>query len=96
MSINWSQFAIEDRLQIFEYIAAENPGAAIDCDEAIGEQVGSLERFPEIGRLGRVEVTRELVVSGTPFIVAYTYEPAQYEIKILRVLHEAKIWPGSF
>lgn len=96
MSIVWSQFAIEDRLQIFDYIAAENPIAAIDCDEAISEQAGALAQFPEIGRPGRVEDTRELVISGTPFIIAYSYEPAQQEIKILRVLHEAQIWPGSF
>jgi toxin ParE1/3/4 len=94
--IVWSQFSIEDRLQIFDYIAAENPIAAIDCDEAVSEQVSSLAHFPEIGRPGRVESTRELVISGTPLIVAYTYDPAQQEIKILRVLHEAQIWPNVF
>jgi len=52
VSIVWSQFAIEDRLQIFEYIALENPIAAIECDEAISQQVGALAQFPEIGRPG--------------------------------------------
>lgn len=94
MRIAWAQFAIEDRLQIFEYISQENPVAAIDCDEEIGKQVDSLNRFPEIGRTGRVEGTRELVISGTPFIAAYKVE--QQKIQILRVLHESQMWPGSF
>ncbi len=94
MRIIWAQFAIEDRLQIFEYISQENPIAAITCDEEIGKQVGSLIRFPEIGRTGRVEGTRELVISGTPFIVAY--EVDLQKIHILRVLHGSQMWPGSF
>ena len=94
MRIVWAQFAIEDRSQIFEYISQENPIAAIDCDKEIGKQVDSLIRFPEIGRTGRVEGTRELVISGTPFIAAYKVE--QQKVEILRVLHESQMWPGSF
>jgi toxin ParE1/3/4 len=56
--------------------------------------VDSLIRFPEIGRTGRVEGTRELVISGTPFIAAYKVE--QQKVEILRVLHESQMWPGSF
>lgn len=94
MKIVWSQYAIEDRLQIFEYISEENPIAAIDCDEEIGKQVSSLIQYPEIGRTGRVEGTRELVIGSTPFIAAYKVE--QQKIQILRVLHESQMWPGSF
>lgn len=54
-------------------------------------QVEGLQRFPESGRLGRVEGTRELVVDRTPYIAAYRI--AGDTVRILRVLHGAREWP---
>lgn len=62
MRIEWSQFAIADRIHIFDYIEDESPQAAINVDERIGEQVTLLAQFPEVGRPGRIEGTRELVI----------------------------------
>jgi plasmid stabilization system protein ParE len=39
--------------------------------ERIQEAVEYLMEYPNIGRPGRVSGTRELVVSGTPFVVVY-------------------------
>ncbi|MFN2343967.1 MAG: type II toxin-antitoxin system RelE/ParE family toxin [Desulfonatronovibrio sp.] len=69
MIIEWSLFAVEDRTRIFDYIEQDNPMAAIAVDERIMEQTARLASFPESGRSGRVEGTRELVVGHTPFIV---------------------------
>ncbi len=41
-----------------------------------------------MGRQGRVANTRELVVLGTPYIVAYVVLPDG--VKLLRVLHGAQ------
>lgn len=71
MKLAWSAFAVEDRDQIFDFIALENPMAAIRCDREISEQTSQLIDFPEMGRPGRVKGTRELVVQRTPFLVAY-------------------------
>jgi plasmid stabilization system protein ParE len=46
------------------------------------------------GREGRVTGTRELVIRGTPFIVAYRLE--RNEVSILAVMHAARKWPGEF
>ena len=43
-----------------------------------------------MGRQGRVANTRELVVLGTPYIVAYVVLPDG--VKLLRVLHGAQQW----
>lgn len=93
MKLAWSAFAVEDRDQIFDFIALENPMAAIRCDREISEQTIQLIDFPEMGRPGRVKGTRELVVQRTPFLVAY--QVGQEEIRILRVLHGTQMWPDA-
>jgi toxin ParE1/3/4 len=50
-----------------------------------------LEKFPLIGRQGRVTGTRELVLRKTPFIVVYRVRADIVEI--LLVLHAAQNWP---
>jgi len=41
-----------------------------------------------------VEGTRELIVPGTPYLVAYTI--LAEDVVILAVLHHAREWPSSF
>jgi toxin ParE1/3/4 len=59
--------------------------------DAVDAAVRRLRSFPESGRAGRVAGTRELVVSGTPFIVIYRVKPSA--VVIIRVLHAARRWP---
>ncbi|MDQ7827232.1 MAG: type II toxin-antitoxin system RelE/ParE family toxin [Candidatus Eremiobacteraeota bacterium] len=47
-----------------------------------------------MGRPGRVPGTRELVVPGTKYIVAYRVR--HRSLQILRVLHGARKWPEEF
>ena len=60
-------------------------------DERIQSATKRLIQFPESGRSGRVEGTRELVIGLTPYIAAYLI--AGKNIRILRVLHGAQRWP---
>lgn len=91
MLLEWTVFALNDRTAIFDYIEEENPRAAIMIDERIEAEVERLAKFPEIGRPGRVEGTRELVIAGTPYIAAYRIQDDF--VLILRVLHGAQQWP---
>jgi toxin ParE1/3/4 len=43
------------------------------------------------GREERVAGTREMVISGTSFLVAYRIE--KNEVRILAVLHATREWP---
>lgn len=93
MRLEWSLPAIEDREAIFDYIEQDNPQVVIDIDERISGRVEGLRRFPESGRPGRVEGTRELVIDRTPYIAAYRIRGDT--VRILRVLHGALLWPDS-
>lgn len=84
MKLTWSAFALSDRDGIFTYTEAVNPSAAILIDERIVGATRRLIDFPASGRVGRIAGTRELVINGTPYIVAYTV--AETTIRILRVM----------
>jgi toxin ParE1/3/4 len=91
--LEWSVFAMSDRIAIFDYIEADSPRAAIAVDERIRAQVEALARFPESGRPGRITGTRELVIQRTPYIAAYRI--AGNTVRILRILHGAQRWPDE-
>ena len=93
MRLEWSAFAIEDRDAIFDYIEEDSPHAAVVVDDRIRVQVRQLLQFPETGRPGRIEGTRELVISRTPYIAAYRITGET--VRILRVLHGAQQWPDE-
>ncbi len=91
MIIRWLPQAHRNRLEQLDYIAQDNPLAAMGQDEQIDRQVNMLADHPKMGRPGRVTGTRELVVSSTPFVVIYRLR-AQH-IEVLRLLHSAQQWP---
>lgn len=93
MKVEWSALAMEDRDRIFDYIESESPKAAMQVDIRIEEQVDQLVQFPELGRLGRIEDTRELVISQTSYVVPYRVYGNV--VRILRVLHCAQQWPDE-
>lgn len=93
MKLEWSAWAQVDRGAIFDYIEADNPRAAIAVDERIEKLTQTLARFSGSGRPGRIEGTRELVISRTPYIAAYRI--AGDTVYILRVLHGSQLWPDD-
>jgi toxin ParE1/3/4 len=94
MTIRWTQPANDDFLEIVERIAAHNPTAAAPVGRRILEAVEQLAEFPLRGRPGRAADTRELVISGLPYLVVYGTEADDpRSVAILRVLHGAMLWP---
>lgn len=94
MQLEWHRLARADRGRIFDYIEAESPRAAIGIDERFDSVVARLRDYPESGRPGRVEGTRELVVSGTPYIIPYRIDGTR--VRLLRIIHGAQQWPDQF
>ena len=91
MSIRWLTQAQRNRLEQLDYIAQDKPLAAIGQDEQIERQINMLLAHPKMGRPGRVTGTRELVISGTPFVVSYRLQ--EQSIEVLRLLHSAQQGP---
>jgi addiction module RelE/StbE family toxin len=88
----WTRSAQSDRAEIRAFIAADNPRAALALDELISEKAARLADHPELGRPGRVEGTRELVVHRNYILV---YDIAGDLVRILRMLHAARQWPPA-
>ena len=91
MRLEWTLPAFEDIQEAGRYIALDDPRAAKRMAERVREAVEYLVDQPNIGRPGRVQGTRELVISGTPFIAVYWVRGDI--VQILRLLHHARQWP---
>lgn len=90
MQVRWLDRAEADLAELFDYLLERNPRAVRRVHDAIREQVGRLGEHPGIGRAGRVAGTRELVISRTPYVVAYTVDRQVDTVVVLRVLHGAR------
>jgi addiction module RelE/StbE family toxin len=90
--LEWLEPARADLLSIIEYIADDNPDAAQRVKDDIEYKVTRLQDFPRMGRPGRVEGTRELVIWTNHVVV---YDENAISVRILRVLHTAQQWPPS-
>ncbi|WP_416798184.1 type II toxin-antitoxin system RelE/ParE family toxin [Ciceribacter azotifigens] len=93
MNIVWLPKAQAGLVHAVDYIAQENPRAAIDQLLEIEQQSDMLADHPEIGRVGRRRGTRELVISRTPVILVYRVRARVERVEILRLLHGAQKWP---
>lgn len=91
MRVKWLRTALANLDAEAEYIASDSPAAAARLVRRINNSVAQLKQYPAMGRPGRVSGTRELVLSGTPYIVPYRIRAGAVEI--LRVFHAARQWP---
>ncbi|PHV08916.1 type II toxin-antitoxin system mRNA interferase toxin, RelE/StbE family [Janthinobacterium sp. BJB412] len=89
MELFWTPEAIQDRDNIYEYIEADNPAAALALDELFAEKAGRLVDHPGLGKPGRAAGTRELVAHQNYILVYDTVD------NLVRVLHTARQWPPS-
>lgn len=94
MKIAWDSRAVEDLRGIIDYIDERNRAAALSTYQLITGSVSQLATHPFIGRMGRVERTREMIVNGTPYLVAYCL--GENTVTIIAVLHAARRWPDAF
>lgn len=92
-TIIWSPLSRTQLQSIAEYIAYDNPQAARRIQERVETAVMHLALFPELGRPGTVSNTKELVISGTPYIVPY--QVSKDSVLIMGVVHAKQMYPPT-
>ncbi|RYC33420.1 type II toxin-antitoxin system RelE/ParE family toxin [Lichenibacterium minor] len=93
MRIEWLPIAIDSLQDQLDYIGHRNVDAALSYSRRVEAAVGRLMAHPLLGRSGHRPGTRELVVSGTPFLVVYRVQDDV--ITVLRLFHGAQDRPNS-
>jgi len=86
----WKPAAIADRKRISQYIARDNPMAAIEITDLLMARALMLDDHPLMGRVGRVKGTRELVAHPNYLLF---YRVVNATVEILRVKHAAQQVP---
>jgi len=90
MKLLWTPAAQRDRDEIYDYIDARDPAAAIALDERFVDKASRLVNMPNMGRAGRVPGTRELVAHRNYVLI---YDVTGDQVRVLRVMHAARQWP---
>lgn len=93
MILRWLPKALDDLDTLLDYIAIDSLLAAEKQAYEVDIQVANLVQYPKLGRLGRKQGTRELVINRTSFIVVYVHDEEKQEVQIIRILHGAQKWP---
>ena len=92
MRVLWTPEAEQDRIDIWDYIAADNPTAAVRMDELFSTATTRLVEHPKLGKAGKIAGTRELVVHEN---YRFVYEIVQDIVWILTLVHTARMWPPA-
>jgi len=86
----FDDLALADLEGIYNWIAKDNPRAALAVVERLFASVEHLAMFPHMGHAGRDEGTFEWVVPRLPYIVVYEIHVDRDEAIIVAVVHGAQ------
>ena len=92
MRVRWTEAAVRDLTAICDYIQTHSSvESARKVALRIYESLNSLLQFPNMGRRGKKNGTRELVIRGIPFLAIYRV--SEEVVEVVRILHGAQRWP---
>lgn len=90
MKVIWTPEAEQDRLDVWDYIADDNPHAAIQMDELFSDAASRLTTYPKLGQQGTISGTRELIPHESYRLV---YEIEHETVWVLALVSTARQWP---
>ena len=90
MKVIWTPEAQQDRADVWDYIAADNPRAAARMDELFSDAAARLTDHPKLGQPGKIAGTRELIPHESYRLV---YEIYGETVWMLALVHTARQWP---
>jgi len=91
MQLRWTEEAASDLEHIADYLFEHTPERASELVRTVYDAPTALLTFPNRGRLGKKDGTRELVMSPLPYIIVYAVRSDV--IHVVRILHGAQQWP---
>lgn len=94
MTISFTPRAEADLDAIFAYIAIHDIESAKRIIARIVDTIEKLERFPQLGRVGRVADTRELPIAGMRYLAVY-HLLGNGNVEIIAVMHERQLFPAK-
>lgn len=92
MKVIWTPEAEQDRAEIWAYIAADNPVAAVSMDDLFSNAANRLAAYPQLGKEGLMPGTRELIAHESYRLV---YEIDGGIVWILALVSTARLWPPA-
>jgi len=90
-SIRWTPAAAQDLEAINDYLQQNHPQYRHPTMRKIFAAVQTLKEWPQRGRMGREEGTREFILSPLPYIVVY--RPRDPDVEVLRIYHGVRQRP---
>ena len=91
MRVIWTPEAEQDRADVWDYIAADNPHAAARMDELFSDAAARLAEHPRLGTQGKIPGTRELIPHDS-YRLVYEIE-RETTVWVLALVHTAMQWP---
>jgi toxin ParE1/3/4 len=91
MQVKWLRRVLRNLEQARNYVFQDNPTAAQELILKIQNAANQLQNYPFMGKNGRVEGTRELIISNSPYILIYRVK--EESVEVLRILHTSKRYP---
>jgi addiction module RelE/StbE family toxin len=90
MPLRWTSAAANDLENISDYLHQQHPQVAQPTVRRLYAEILELSRFPSRGRPGREPGTRELILSGLPYVIVF--RSGDQGVEILRIYHGSQNW----
>lgn len=92
MKVLWAPEAEQDRDDIWDTIAADDPLAAARMDLLFAESAAKLADFPMLGHVGKILGTREWIPHES-YRLVYEIAIDESTVWVLALVHTARHWP---
>lgn len=90
MNVIWTPEALQDRADIWDTISTDSLLAADKLDALFSLAAARLSDYPELGKPGKIQGTRELIPHENYRLV---YEIIGESVWILTLIHTSRQWP---
>lgn len=92
MKLQWSERALADLAEAAAYARLQSSALEQGLLTVLSRGLDHLLLFPDSGKPGRLDGTRELHMPDLPYFIVYQVRGES--LRVLRVYHSARRWPS--